>query len=81
MINRINDKVSSQNQQWIHLGVDFSNPYDDEPPQTLPDAANDSDDSTCDYNIDHDKDDPIANDNSTQLKQNEGEYEGTIPNE
>ena len=81
VINRINDAGSPQNEACIHLGVDFSNPYDDEPKHLLPDAADDSDDSTCNYESDHDDDDPIANDNSTQLQQNEGTHEDIITNE
>ena len=63
----------------------FSNSYDDEPPQTLPDAANADDDSTCDYANDPDDDDPIESDISTetttQLQKNEGMHDGPILNE
>ena len=63
------------------LGVDFSNSHDDGPPQLLPDATDYSEDWTCDWNSDHDNDDPIANVNSNQLQQNEGARDDTIPNE
>ena len=72
---------SSQNHPWTHLSVDFSTPYYDEPLQLLPDTADDYDDSTCDCNSDHDNYGAITNENSTQIQQNEGAHDDTIPSE
>ena len=84
-IDRTNDISSVQGQLWIPSNVDFSNPHEDEPPQLLLDAADANVNSTCDYVNDPADDDPIESDipteTITQLQQNEGAHDDTMPNE